>query len=388
LTNSRAGCLMLVGAPLLLLLSGCGETAAQQAQAAPERNPLEITPNEDLLKQIKIGTPQWRSVSETLRVAARVEANETQMARVSAPVTGRIVELKAIEGQTVHRGEVLATIYSTELSSAQSALLKAHSQRQLADRAVARARQLLSAGVIGEAELQRREAELQQASADVAAAREQLGVLGLPEDRVKQIENTRAVNSITHIVSSIDGMILERKATIGQIVQAVEPVFVVADLSGVWLVADVPEQSAGALEMDKTVEAEIPALPGEKIAGKLSFVSAVVNPDTRTVRVRMDLPNPNRRYKPAMLATMTLVDGAERRLVVPATAVVRDGNTDCVFIQSKPGTFVLQRVDVGDEFEEGRVLLDGLRETDTIVLEGAFNLNNDRKRQGLGGEEG
>lgn len=371
-----------------LLLPGCGRTGVQKAEAKEIRNPLEIAPHEELLKQIKTGQPHWRSVSGTLRVAGRVEANEMRMARVSAPVTGRIVELKAIEGQPVRRGEVLATIYSTELSSAQSGLLKAHSQRQLADRAVARARQLLSAGVIGEAELQRREAELQQASTDVAAAREQLGVLGLGEERVHQIEQTRAVNSITHIVSSIDGMILERKATIGQMVQAVEPVFVIADLSGVWLVADVPEQSAGSLAVGKAVEAEIPALPGEKITGKLSFVSAIVNPETRTVRVRMDLPNRRGRYKPAMLATMTLVDGAERRLVVPSTAVVREGNTDCVFVQSKPGTFVLRRVEVGDEFKEGRVLLDGLRQSDTVVLDGAFHLNNERKRQALGGEEG
>ena len=98
---------------------------------------MEISPSAELRKQIKVGLPQLEPVSTTLRVAGRVEADATRMARVSAPVTGRILELKAIEGQHVSKGEVLATIYSTELSSAQSEYLKAYSQRQMADRAVA-----------------------------------------------------------------------------------------------------------------------------------------------------------------------------------------------------------------------------------------------------------
>ncbi len=310
------------------------------------------------------------------------------MARVSAPVTGRILELKVIEGQHVSKGEVLARIYSTELSSTQSDFLKAHSERQVAERAVGRAKQLLDAGVIGSAELQRREAELQQAAADLSAARERLRVLGMQDDGITTLQNSRALSSITDIVSSIDGIMLERKATIGQIVQAVEPVFVIADLSHVWLVADVPEQSAGNIEVGKLVRAEIPALPGHKITGKLSFVSAMVNPETRTVTTRMNLPNPTRVFKPAMLTTMTLIDGSEQRLVVPASAVVREGNEDCVFVQTAPNTYLLWPVNLGEDLGDKRVLLEGLRGNEKIVTEGAFHLNNERKRLALGGEEG
>jgi membrane fusion protein, heavy metal efflux system len=375
-------------AAFILFLAGCGRPAPQKAEASTSADPLEISPGPDLALQIKVGEVRSQAVSGTLRVASRVEADETRMARVSAPMTGRLVELAVFEGQQVKQGQVLATLYSADLSSAQSSYLKAHSQRQLAERAVSRARQLLEAGVIGEAEFQRRDAELQQASAELSAAREQLGVLGVSREAIHDLETSRILNSTTHIVSTIDGMVLQRRTTIGEMVEAAQTVFVIADLSKVWLVADVPEQSGAGIEIGKAVEAEVPALPGEKIAGTLSFVGAIVNPETRTVRVRMDLPNPGRRFKPAMLATMTLVDGAERRRVIPSAAVVRDGNDDNVFIQTGPGRFVLRRVTLGDEFRDVRVVLDGLREGEKIIVDGAFHLNNERKRRLLQGSEG
>jgi cobalt-zinc-cadmium efflux system membrane fusion protein len=160
-------------------------------------------------------------------------------------------------------------------------------------------------------------------------------------------------------------------------------VYIAADLSSVWLVADVPEQSAGELAVGKTVTAEIPALPGRRIEGRLAFVSATVNPDTRTVRVRMDLPNPAREFKPAMLATMLLQGPPAVRPVVPSTAVVREENRDHVFVQTAPDTFVLRRVTLGAEQAGKRAVDDGLAVGEPIVADGAFHLNNERKRLAL-----
>lgn len=383
--------LLLIAALGSMVLAGCGARGSEaKAEAtAPPRNPLEITVRPDLMRDIKVGEPEWKEVSATLRVAGRIEADETRMARINAPVAGRIMDLDVIEGQVVTRGQVLATIHSTDLSALESVFLKADSQNQLAQRAVARARQLLDAGVIGEAELQRRETELQQAAAELASAQQQLKVLGISADALKNLQTTRAVDSLIHVVSSISGRVLERKVTIGQVVQAAEIICVVADLSNVWLVADVPEQSAGHIRSGKAVQAEIPALPGEIITGRLSYVSPVVNPETRTVRMRMDVPNPERKYKPAMLATITLLDNAERQRIIPLNAIVRENNEDNVFVQTGPDKFVLRRVTLGPEFRAGRALLDGVRAGEMIVLDGAFHLNNERKRLLMqGGAEG
>ncbi|MCC6393328.1 MAG: efflux RND transporter periplasmic adaptor subunit [Bryobacterales bacterium] len=368
---------------LSFLLAGCqkgssGELAAASNPAA--HNPMEITINEDLLRQIRIGEPKWSEVAGTLRVAGRVEADENRIARVSAPVTGRITELNVVEGQNVHKGQVLAVIHSTQLADEQSSYLKARSQKRLAERAVGRAKLLLEAGVIGEAELQRREAEVAQAAVDLSTSRDQLRVLGMSEETLSKLETAPSISSFSQVVASIEGTVLERKATIGQVMQAAEIVCVLADLSNVWLVADVPEQAAGTVDIGKTVEAEIPALPGITVRGKLTFVSATVNPETRTVRIRMDLKNPHRRFKPAMLATVMLSDNTERKQVVPETAVVREGNQDHVFIQTGERSFLLRQVTLGAEFGKQCVLADGVRPGEKIVLDGAFHLNNERKR--------
>lgn len=366
--------------------AGCkrkDSSAAVTPEAIQTTNPLEITADEDLLGRLKIGEPTAKVVRQTLRVAGRVEADETRIARVSAPLTGRVIHLEVAEGQSVKRGQELAQIRSTELADSQFEYLKAYSQQQLTARAVTRAKQLMDAGVIGEAELQRREAEAAQAAFEVAALRDQLRVLGMSEESVVRLERTRSINSVIPILATIDGTIMERRLTIGQMAQAAETIFVLADLSTVWLVADVPEQAAGNVQTGKAVECEIAALPGHVLEGRLSFVSSIVSPETRTVRVRMNVRNPEGRYKPAMLATMTLADDAARERVIPSSAIVRENNLDHVFVQTSRTTFLLRRVTIGEEFGQDRVLQEGLRPGEKIVLDGAFHLNNERRRRSL-----
>jgi membrane fusion protein, heavy metal efflux system len=374
----------------LAVLIGCGTpgNGLPVAQtAAPEGDPMEITPSESIAKTLTIATPYAAEVGVTLSVAARIEFDETRVTRVSSPVMGRIVSLAAREGQTVHNGQLLATLSSSGLSEAQLTLLKASSQRQLASRAVERARTLLNAGVIGAAEYQRREAELAQASAEFDAARDQLSLLGVLPESISELLNGRRFNSSTRIIASMDGVVLDRKITLGQVVEPADPVFDIADLSHLWMVADVPEQNAGHLSEGQAVEATIAAFPELVIRGKLSFVSHTVNPETRTVRARMELPNPQGRYKPSMLATMLLKENTEKQMVVPLEAVVREENVEHVFVQRTPGTFVLRPVELGEEFRGRRVLISGLQPDDQIVTNGAFHLNNERRRRAQRGSE-
>jgi cobalt-zinc-cadmium efflux system membrane fusion protein len=318
-------------------------------------------------------------------VPGRLEADETRLARVGAPVPGRITDLQAREGDTVRRGQVLAVLSSTELSAAQLAYLKAISQRGLAARAASRAQQLLDADVIGTAELQRRQAELAQAEAEVNAARDQLKVLGMSAAALERLAETRTIHSTTQIVSPIAGTIIDRKVTEGQVVQPADGVFLVADLSNLWVIADVPEQIAGAVRVGESVLVEVAALPGQKLSGALSYVAPAVSPETRTVRVRLDLPNAQREFKPHMLASMLIRGQAQKRLTVPAEAVVREENRDFVFVRTGDNAYRLQAVQLGAEYEGRRVVASGLRESDTVVVAGAFHLNNERKRRELSG---
>jgi cobalt-zinc-cadmium efflux system membrane fusion protein len=363
-------------------------SAEKQQVSQPPSNPLEITANAGLRERIKVGEPTWGDVGTSLTVAARLDVDETRITRVGSPVMGRITSLSVREGQEIHRGDLIALVNSTGLSEAQLEFLKALSQRQLMQRAVDRAKVLLDAQVIGSAELQRRDAELAQAKAELDASRDQLELLGMPAPAVDDLERTHNINSVSRIVAGLDGTVLERKATQGQVIQPADTLCVIADLSSLWIVADVPEQNAGRLAVGQSVDAEITALTGAKIFGKLSFVSATVNPETRTVRARMEIANPRGRFKPAMLATMTLRDQTERQQLVPTTAVVREDNQENVFVQLDDDSFVLRKVTLGEEFGRNRVLVDGIRAGEKIVLDGAFHLNNERRRLLLRGSDG
>ena len=386
--NSRISSAALVAA-CCLFLAGCGakkQTPTADAITKELDDPKSIQPSESLRQRLTVGEPDIREVSETYEVAGRIEADATRLARVGSPVRGRITDLLVLEGDHVRRDQPMANIYSTDLSDAQFAFIKAVSQQNLTNRSAARGRQLLDADVIGAAELQRRQAEMLQANAEVSALRQQLQALGMTDAALRQLESTRKLNPQYQILSSIDGTVLERSVTLGQIVQPAEVAFRVADLSRVWVVADVPEQAAGDIHSGKTIEAQIAAFPGEKIHGKLSFVSAIVSPDTRTVRVRMNLSNPHGRYKPAMLATVSLEGVPQKRKTIPTTAVVRENDRDNVFVQVAPNKFALHQVALGPEVGERRVLLSGVEEGEKIVLDGAFHLNNERKKIAMGGE--
>jgi cobalt-zinc-cadmium efflux system membrane fusion protein len=369
------------------VLAGCAdeEPPAPPPSVRAERAPLAVAAGPALVDRLRIGSIGSEEIRETLRVPGRIEVDEQRVARVGSSVVGRITRLDAVVGQRVKRGQVLAELSSTELSATQLEFLKSLSRQQLAERSVQRAKQLVEADVIGQAELLRRENELAQAQADLSAARNQLAVLGVSDRSIARLAASRAVSSESTVVASINGTVIERHATLGQVVQPADTLFMVADLSSVWLVADVPEQNAGLMREGETVEAEVAALPGRLLKGVVSFVAATVNPNTRTVRVRMDLPNPEREYKPAMLATVAIRGKPVRKRTVPASAVVREDNHDYVFVVTGPGRFQLRRVALAGEHGNQRELLGGLGEEDRIVVDGAFHLNNERKRLELQG---
>ncbi len=367
-------------------LAACGAKVSADKAAGPPaaaRDPMSISLTPELEKQVKVASPSFAAVAGSLSVTARVEADRRRTAAINSPVAGRVATLHVFAGDTVKKGQVLGTLYGTGLTDLQLSLLKAQTQQQLAQRAVERANLLLAAGVIGSAEVQRRQAELGESTAEITVLRDQLKVLGMSEDSISKVESGRTVNSLTEIVAEIDGTVLERKVAVGQIVQPSDTIYELADLSTVWVVAEVPEQAAGDMVIGEIAETEIEAFPGQLIAGRLSYISATVNPETRTVQVRIDLPNPRRKFKPQMLATMNLKEGAQQRRVVPLTAVVREDNREYVFVQKDEKSFVLRPVEMGPEFEKVRVLVTGVEPGEKIVTEGAFHLNNERRRLAL-----
>lgn len=351
--------------------------------AKAEEKPLTVAATPSLLKQLKIVTVGQAEVRNALRVPARVELDQQRVARIGATVTGRVVETRVVPGQEVRKGETLAMLNSTELGIAQSAYLKASSQVNLHRLAVARAHRLLQADVIASAELQERETELGEAEVDLRAAEDQLRVLGMSEVDLSRLSKERKIHSFSSVTSSLTGTVIERNVTIGQVVQPADALFTVADLSHVWLVAEVPEQQAHWARKGDEAEADVAALPDETLSGRLIYVADVINPETRTVKIRMDVPNPQRILKPQMLATLLIRKPSSRELVLPDAAVVRDDNRDHVFVETAPGQFELRSVELGDRDGQVRRIRGGLTAGERVVVDGVFHLNNERLRKEL-----
>lgn len=340
-----------------------------------------------MLKRVRIGRPEYRHVAAELSLSARVEVDATRTSRIGSPVLGRITEVLVEEGQDVRQGQRLALLYSTGLNEAQLELLKALSQRMVAERAVARARTLLQADVIGAAELQRREAELAQATAELEAAREELALLGMPPEAIKELEKTRTLKSVAVVTSNRDGTVLGRRAAVGQVVQPADIIFEITDLSQVWVVADVPEKEIGHVSVGLPVTVEFDALPGRRFTSRISFVSPLVTPETRTVLVRVELQNSNKLFKPAMLATMTLHGHPQQQLCLPQESFVREGGDEFIFVRAESDRFVLTPVVTAPAGRHGRAVLEPDITGKDVVVAGAFHLNNERRRRNIRGSD-
>jgi cobalt-zinc-cadmium efflux system membrane fusion protein len=207
----------------------------------------------------------------------------------------------------------------------------------------------------------------------------------MTETQIRQLENTRKLSADYPIVTPKSGTVLKREITIGQVVQPADPAFTIADLSSVWIVANVPEEDAGQLQKEMEVQVRIPALRKQPLAGRLAFVSPIVDPSTRTVEVRMDVANTDGLLKPDELASMVLTGRPDHKLTVPNAAIVREENRDYVFVQNGPRTYVLRQVSLGDEENDRRIVLSGVGQEEHIVTEGAFHLNNQRKQNAIKG---
>ena len=366
------------------VLAGCNKEESK-APASPSADPALVVPAEELLAQLKLATVTSQPVAETLRVAGRIDFDEQRLARIGATITGRVTEIDAVLGQTVKKGDVLARLNSSELSTQQLAYLKARAVLELNRRNAERAKALFEADVIAAAELQRRQSEYQISVAETRAAADQLQLLGVTPAAIERLGKHGAVNSLTPVVATLSGVVVERKLAQGQVVQPADALFVVADLSNLWAVAQVPEQQVSQVKAGQSVSIEVPALGNEKLLGKLIYVGQTIDPETRTVLVRTALDNSDGRLKPAMLASMLIEAKPADRLVIPASAVVRENDMDHVFVAEEAGAFRLVRVKLGMEQGGQRVVLSGLKGQERVVVDGAFHLNNERNRKEMEG---
>ena len=374
-----------------LTLTGCGKEEPAAAVAAAdtkaELDPMEVVVSAEMATNFKTAAVTQAEVASVQEVAGRIEANERKVTRIGAAVTGRVTEVLAETGDRVKAGQTLARVASPELTTAQLAYMRASATATLAERSVERARQLIAADVIGSAELLRRESEVQIARAELRAAGDQLKLMGLSADALSSLRAKGNVAPNAAITASAAGIVIERQVSQGQVAQPGDPLFTVADLSNVWVVGALPEQIARSVQTGQNVQIDVPALglsvEETPISGKIIYVGDTVSPETRTVTIRTQVDNKDLALKPQMLATMKIQGAMEKTLAIPALAVVRENDKDYVYVKKAENHYRLTPVELGATSGGLRPVVKGVSEGTQIVVEGAFHLNNERKRAEL-----
>ena len=369
---------------LFLTLTGLvGCSKKQEAAKETPKDPLEIIITPIIQSQIKIDKADKAEISEAVNVAGRIEVQQSRLAKIGSPVTGRVSDIHVSLGQVVKPGQILAKVNSVELTQTQLTYIKAKQQIGLKTKAVERAKLLFEADVISKAEMQRIEAELESVKAEFDATEDQLEILGMTKSAIQKLSNSSTVNSYSDVTSRIAGVVITKHVNIGQVVQPSDELFSVADLSHLWAVAEVPEQQVAFIQKDQEVTIDIPALDDKRVKGKIIYVGDIVNPETRTVLVRTDIDNANQMLKPDMLITVTVQSKKISKLAVPTTAVVRENDRSYVFAQTGPNKFRLREIEIGSRDGNMVSILSGITIGETIVIDGAFHLNNERKKKEL-----
>lgn len=306
-----------------------------------------------------------RIISRTILAVGRVEQAETRLSTVSARVGGRLDRLLVdFTGQPVARGQAVALIYSPELVTGAE-------EYKLAQENRAR----LGPGALAEA--------VAQADTLVASARRKLELWGLTEKQIQEIESSPQPKIHITIHSPTSGTVLERKVTEGQYVREGDALYAVADLSMVWVKAEIYESDLPLVRLGQAVEITAAALPATKLRGRVSFIEPVVNPQTRTLPVRVEVPNPGLRLRPGMFAHAKLVASTGKAVLgVPRSAVLDTGTTQIVYVAKGKGLFEGRPVELGPAGEDYYPVLSGLREGEWVVTHGNFLIDSQTRITG------
>ncbi len=350
---------------VILALAACGNEPEPAKVAAVQiegdRAILSEPDKADFLKSAAVERDQ----GSTLRLPGRLVWNEDHTVRIVPQVGGRIQKINVEIGSEINVGQILATLSSPDFGQAQADARKAQADQQLAKQALERQRELHAAGVVADKDWQQTQAEAVRAQAEADRASRRLAGLGGASD-----------GSYT-LRSPLPGIVVERNLNPGlefRPEQSSDPLFVVTDPTSLWLQLDAGEADLAALKAGEKISLQVKQYPNERFAGVIRHIGDFVDPTTRTVRVRGEVPNPDRRLKGGMFATALIDLPPTQALLVPVAAVFLVGEQRYLFVEEATGRYILRAIQAGPE-RDGRIeILSGIGEGEKVVIEGNLHL--------------
>jgi cobalt-zinc-cadmium efflux system membrane fusion protein len=347
-----------------------------------EAGELTLHVQESMLRDLHLTTQpaEARVAGDVATALGELRVNEERYGEVGTAIEARAVRVLAAEGDVVKAGQPLVELDSIDVGKARAALSSAEARATLARSTAERKRTLVVDQIVAPKDVQAAESELTQAEAELRAAEQTLQALG----------SLRGAGGRFALTAPIAGTVLERHVLPGRRVDAAQPLFVVADLSLLWLVVHVFERDALSIKEAATAEVSFAALPGRTFQGHVSRIGSRVDPVARTIDVRIEVRNDDRLLRPGMSATARIARGeATSKLVaVPTQAVQRLLDGWAVFVPEKEaGGFEIRKIGRGRDLDGEVEVVSGLAAGERVVVDGAFLLKAQYDKSRGGGEE-
>jgi membrane fusion protein, heavy metal efflux system len=356
------------------------ETADTQTRGrdSPPADSIELS--ESQLKSVKVAAVEERDFPIEKESVGSIDFNEELLTQVFTPYQGRIIGLFAKVGDEVAKGQLLFTIDSPDLLQACSTLISAAGVLQLTSRNLARLKMLYESRAISQKELEQAASDQQTAEGALRAARDAVRIFGKSDAEMDRMIAERHVDPTLVVPSPISGRITARNAAPGLLVQPgnLPAPYTVADVSTMWMLANVAETDSPAFGVGQEVKVSVMAFPNRTFEGRISTIASAVDPNTHRVLVRSDVEDPKHELRSGMFATFVIRTGQPvRSPAIPLDGVVREGDgTMTAWVTADRRRFTRRTVKVGLARDGYNQILEGVQAGDLVATEGALFLSN------------
>lgn len=318
-----------------------------------------VSPRKQQLIGVKTEKAQVRSLTHTIRTVGLVEVDETKLRHVHTKLEGWVQKLYVkFTGEEVRKGQKLFEIYSPELVSTQEEYLLA----------------LKAVRTLGDSEFPE---VAENARSLLEVTRQRFALWDITPDHIEDLERTGKVLQTLPLHAPSSGYVLNMQVRDGMHVTPARELYTLADLSPVWVLAELYEYEIPLVRLGEEAAITFPYFPGKVFTGKVAYIYPVLEPKTRTVKVRFELPNPGWKLKPGMFANVELQISRGERLVVPSTAVLDSGTEQLVFVDRGQGMFEPRKVTTGVRTRDWYEILEGIEPGEPVVTSGNFLIDSE-----------
>ncbi len=395
----------LFGVLCLSLLSACSSQVkipdvpaeAAQVPAGPTRIPLKPAQEKEI--GLRLEEVSVRPFPVTIQASGQVKAAEDLVVHVSTPVTGRATEVKVQTGQDVRAGQILAVLKSDAVGQAQTVLLQdilqidsdfkqAQLQSQLSQAAYAREQKLFKDNISARADLETARTQYQKdqgtlqalqakRQATINASQEQLSLYGVATGVAAHVVKTRHLDPYIRIIAPRRGVVVSRNINTGELADPSKEMFQLADLSQVWLVADLYEKDISKVRVGQPATLTLDSLGGKRFPGRIKYVADELDPQSRTLSIRAVVPNPGLMLKPSMFARAQIRVADSPDLSVARSALQRSGDFTYAYVPVAPHVYEERQVMPGIDDGQYVQIISGLKPGENVVTQGTLALKGE-----------